>query len=194
MPNAGLPALLKLEEMRKSYRVLWFAFIYPSVLLLVLSCGTKETPKPVTYDGPLMEGEDVDMLYTEKDLIKVKMQAKKVNDLQNGDREFPEGIYLEFFDETGKLISTLVANQAYYFKQENKWRGRGKVEVKNIEKNQQLNTEELFWKPDTKKISTEKFVTIRTDSEILYGTGLDATENLSIYTITNPEGEIDVKE
>jgi len=180
--------------MRKSYCVLWFALIYPSVLLLVLSCGIKETPKPVTYDGPLMEGEDVDMLYTEKDLIKIKMKAKKVNDLQNGDREFPEGIYLEFFDETRKLTSTLVANHAYYFKQENKWRGRGKVEVKNIEKNQQLNTEELFWKPDTKKISTEKFVTIKTDSEILYGTGLDATENLSTYTITNPEGEIDVKE
>jgi LPS export ABC transporter protein LptC len=180
--------------MRKSYRVLWLAFIYPSVVLLVLSCGIKETPKPVIYDGPLMEGEDVDMLYTEKDLIKVKMKAKKVNDLQNGDREFPEGIYLEFFDETGKITSTLVANQAYYFKQEDKWRGRGKVEVKNIEKNQQLNTEELFWKPETKKIFTEKFVTIRTDSEILYGTGLDATENLSIYTITNPEGEINVKE
>ena len=90
--------------------------------------------------------------------------------------------------------STLVANQAYYFKQEDKWRGRGKVEVKNMEKNQQLNTEELFWKPETKKIFTDKFVTIKTDSEILYGTGLDATENLSTYTITNPEGEIDVKE
>ena len=194
MPNTCLPPPLNLEEMRKSYRVLWFAIIYPSVLSLILSCGTKETPKPATYDGPLTEAEDVDMLYTEKDQIKVKMKAKKANELQNGDREFPEGIYLEFFDENGKLKSTLVANKAYYFKQEDKWRGRGKVEVKNIEKNQQLNTEELFWKPETKKIFTDKFVTIKTDSEILYGTGLDATENLSTYTITNPEGEIDVKE
>jgi len=180
--------------MRKFYSMLWFTILYPGMVLLILSCAIKETPKPIIYDGPLTQGEDVEMLYTEKDLIKVKMKAKKVNDLQNGDREFPEGIYLEFFDETGKLTSTLIANQAYYFKQEDKWRGRGKVEVKNIEKNQQLNTEELFWKPETKKIFTEKFVTIRTESEILYGTGLDATENLSTYTITNPEGEMDVKE
>ncbi len=180
--------------MIKTYNVLRFAFFYPCVVLLVLSCGIKDTSKPVIYDGPLKEGEDVDMLYTEKDQIKVKLKAKKINELQNSDREFPEGIYLEFFDETGKLTSTLVANQAYYFKQEDKWRGRGKVEVKNIEKNQQLNTEELFWKPETKKIFTDKFVTIKTESEILYGTGLDATENLSTYTITNPEGEIDVKE
>lgn len=180
--------------MRKFYAVLFFVFLFPSVLLLVNSCGVKETPKPIIYSGPLTEAEDVDMLYTEKDQIKVKMKAKKANELQNGDREFPEGIYLEFFDEKGKLTSTLAANQAYFFKQENKWRGRGKVEVKNIEKNQQLNTEELFWKPETKKIFTEKFVTIKTESEILYGTGLDATENLSSYTITNPEGDIDVKE
>lgn len=180
--------------MRKFHAILCFVFLYPAVLLLILSCGVKEAPKPIIYDGPLTEAEDVDMLYTEKDQIKVKMKAKKINELQNGDREFPEGIYLEFFDETGKLTSTLAANQAYYFKQENKWRGRGKVEVKNIEKRQQLNTEELFWKPDTKKIFTEKFVTIKTESEILYGTGLDATENLSSYTIKNPEGDIDVKE
>jgi LPS export ABC transporter protein LptC len=192
-PRAG-PSLLNPEDMRKFYSVIWFAFLYPCVVLLIVSCGIKEAPKPVLYEGPLKEAEDVDMLYTEKDQIKIKLKAKKINELQNGDREFPEGIYIEFFDETGKLTSTLVANQAYYFKQEDKWRGRGKVEVKNIEKNQQLNTEELFWKPETKKIFTEKFVTIRTESEILYGTGLDATENLSTYTITNPEGEIDVKE
>ena len=180
--------------MRKFYCVARFAFLYPLVLTLVLSCGTKEVPKPIIYDGPLNEVEDVDMIYTEKDRIKVKMKAKKANELQNGDREFPDGIFLEFFDETGKLTSTLAANQAYFFKAENKWRGRGKVEVKNIEKKQQLNTEELFWKPETKKIFTDKFVTIKTESEILYGTGLDATENLSTYTITNPEGEMDVKE
>jgi hypothetical protein len=49
-----------------------------------------------------------------------------------------------------------------YFKDENKWRRRGgKVEVINTAKQEQLNTEELFWKPDTKKIFTDKFVTIK---------------------------------
>ncbi len=165
------------------------------VLMLLFSCSIKEAAKPIVYEGPLTEAEDVDMLYTEKDQIKVNMKAKKINELQNGDREFPEGIYLEFFDEFGKLTSTLRANQAYYFKQENKWRGRGKVEVKNIEKKQQLNTEELFWKPEAKKIFTDKFVTIRLENdEILYGTGLDAAQDLSTYTITKPEGEILVKD
>jgi LPS export ABC transporter protein LptC len=172
--------------------ILYFCLVLPTVLF---SCSIKEASKPIVYDGPLTEAEDVDMLYSEKDLIKVNMKAKKINELQNGDREWPDGIYLEFFDEFGKLTSTLRANQAYYFKLEDKWRGRGKVEVKNIEKQQQLNTEELFWKPETKKIFTEKFVTIRLENdEIIYGTGLDAAQDLSTYTITKPEGEVLVKE
>jgi len=163
--------------------------------LVAASCATKEVAKPQVYEGPLTEGEDVDMLYTEKDQIKMKLKAKKINELQNGDREFPEGLYVETYDDFGKLKSTLVANEAYFFKKETKWRGRGKVEVRNIEKGQQLNTEELFWKQDEKRIYTDKFVTIHLENdEILYGTGLDAAQDLSTYTITKPEGEVVVKD
>lgn len=163
-------------------------------LLFLSSCKIKETAKPLVYEGPLQEAEDILMHYTENDRVKAILKAKKVFEFQNGDREFPEGIYLEFFDKTGKLTSTLKANTAFYFKNESKWRGRGNVEVKNIDKNQQLNSEELFWKPDTKKIFTEKFVTITDERDVLYGTGLDAAEDMSLYTIKNPTGTMEVKD
>jgi len=162
--------------------------------LLVAGCKAKDQAAMVEYTGPLSESENVDVLYFEKDHIKVKMKARKILEFKNGDREFPEGIYLEFFDELGNMTSTLKANQAYFFKDINQWRGRGKVEVKNIEKKQQLNTEELFWKPDTKKIFTEKFVTIKLENEVLYGTGLDALQDLSTYTIKKPQGEFEIKD
>lgn len=157
-------------------------------------CQTKETTKPIIYEGPLREAENILMNYTENDRMKAILKAKKIFDYQNGDQEFPEGIYLEFFDKTGKLTSTLRANTAFYFKGENRWRGRGNVIVKNIEKGQQLNTEELFWKPDTKKIFNEKFVTITDENDVLYGTGLDAFEDMSSYNIKNPKGTIEMKD
>ncbi|MEQ8423521.1 MAG: LPS export ABC transporter periplasmic protein LptC [Cyclobacteriaceae bacterium] len=160
--------------------------------LVLFSCTPTSSPQPVEYKGPLKEAENVEMFYAEQDVIKTKMIAKKFLEFENGDREFPEGIYLEFFDETGKITSTLRANSAYYFSEEDKWRGRGKVEIVNIEKREQLNTEELFWKQDTKRIFTEKFVTIKLESEVIYGTGLEAAQDLSDYTIKNPEGEFDV--
>jgi len=159
---------------------------------LVVGCSTQEGTQPIEYKGPLKEAEDVEMFYTENDLVKVKLITKKIFEYENGDREFPEGLYLEFYDEEGKISSTLRANSAFYFQEENKWRGQGKVEVRNIEKNQQLNTEELFWKPDTKRIFTDKFVTIKLENEVIYGTGLDAAQDLADYTIKNPEGEFEV--
>jgi LPS export ABC transporter protein LptC len=164
------------------------------VFLSMLSCRKKEVAAVVEYTGPLSESENVDVLYFEKDHIKVKMISRKILEFKNGDREFPNGIYLEFFDEHGVMTSTLKANHAYYFKEINQWRGRGKVEVRNLEKKQQLTTEELFWKPDTKKIFTEKFVTIKLENEVLYGTGLDAHQDLSTYTIKKPQGEFEIKD
>jgi LPS export ABC transporter protein LptC len=162
--------------------------------MLLMGCNAQETAKPILYEGPLSEGEDITMHYSEKDIVKVLLKAKKIFEFQNGDREFPEGIYMEFYDEFGKLNSTLQANSAYFFKEENKWRGRGKVEVINTAKQEQLNTEELFWKPDTKKIFTDKFVTIKLQNEVIYGTGLDAAQDLSTYQIKNPEGEFVVED
>jgi len=162
--------------------------------LVICGCHQQEASKPVIYEGPLSEAEDVTMYYTEKEVVKVMLQAKKIFEFQNGDQEFPEGIYIEFFDEFGKKTSTLRANSAFFFKEENKWRGRGAVEVINIEKKEQLNTEELFWQRDTKKIFTDKFVTIKLQSEIIYGTGLEADQDLSNYQIKNPEGEFVVED
>ena len=163
-------------------------------LIILFGCGKSEVKELVEYTGPLREAENVETYFSEHDKIKVKMLADLVYELKNGDREFPKGIYLEFFNEFGRLESTLKANHAYFFKEENKWRGRGNVEVKNVEKNEQLNTEELFWKPVEKKIFTEKFVTIRQEGDVIYGIGLDAKQDLSQYTILKPTGEFEVKE
>ena len=163
-------------------------------LLIFTSCDKGELKEPLEYEGPLREVEKVELYFSENQRVKVKMVADLLYEYQNGDQEFPKGIYVEFFDETGKLESTLRANHAYYFKTEKQWRGRGKVEVKNIAKSEQLNTEELFWKPDEEKIHTDKFVTIRQEEDVLYGQGLEAKQDMSDYTILKPEGEFAVKE
>ncbi len=122
------------------------------------------------------------------------MIAALVYEYENGDREFPKGLYLEFYDEFENLESTLRANEAYFFKKDNLWRARGNVEVKNVKKKEQLNTEELFWNPKDKKIYTEKFLTIKQEDQVLSGEGLEAEQDLSLYKITNPTGEFDMKE
>ena len=170
------------------------ATVLPCIAISLLSCNQSDLKEPLIYDGPLRVGENVELDYTEDNRVKVKMTAPMALELENGDNEFPEGIYLEFYDETGKLESTLRANEAYYFKKDHLWRGRGKVEVKNLGKNEQLNTEELFWKPADEKIYTDKFVTIRQQSDVIYGQGLEAKQDMSDYIIKKPEGEFAVED
>jgi len=160
----------------------------------LVSCSKTEIKKPLEYEGPMREAENIEMFYTENDLVKVKMQAALLYEFQNGDQEFPKGIYLEFYDETGRLESTLRANNAYFFKEQDQWRAQGKVEVKNLVTDEQLNTEELFWKRSTKKIFTDKFVTIRQQGDVIYGEGLDADQDLSRYDIINPRGHTEIEE
>lgn len=170
-----------------------------AVLLLLIaafcsSCNNMEVKTPVEYKGPIRKGENVEHFYSENNKVKVKMVAAEVDEFENGDQEFPKGLYLEFYDPEGNLESTLRANHAYYFKKDEQWRGRGKVEVRNVEKQEQLNTEELFWKPKQKKIFTEKFVTIRQQGDVIYGTGLEANQDMSDYVIKKPYGDFEVKE
>lgn len=164
------------------------------IFFVAVSCIQKENAQPVEYEGPLQEAADVELFYAENQAIKVKMQTPLLYEFKTGDREFPKGIYLEFYNEAGILSSTLRADHAYYFKTEDKWRARGKVEVVNKEKNEQLNTEELFWFPAKEEILTEKFVTIKQQQTIVYGEGLQAKQDMSSYTITNPQGEIEIED
>lgn len=164
------------------------------IVLVIAACSDSGNKEILTYEGPLSEAENVEHFYTENDLVKVKMTAEQMFEFQNGDREFPKGLYMEFYNEFGRISSTLRANHAFYFKKEDQWRGQGNVEVKNIDKHEQLNTEELFWKPKEQNIFTDKFVTIRQQSDVIYGEGLEAKQDLSSYKILKPSGDLEIDE
>jgi len=171
-----------------------------TILLLVLgttffySCEDvkKEQEEMQLYEGPLRQIDSVKMYYSESTIKKVILNAVALLEYSNGDREFPKGIYIEFFEPDGGLSSTLKSNEAYFDKEKNLWKATGDVVVKSIVQNQQLNSEELFWKPDTEKIYTEKFVTIRMENEVIYGSGFESTQDFREYTIKNPKGEFDL--
>jgi LPS export ABC transporter protein LptC len=193
-------AINRILKLTKAIVLLWpFSFymnklFFVWIFLQLAACGKTEMIQPLEYDGPQREGEQVEMHYSENEVVKVRMLADLVYEYQVGDREFPKGIYMEFFNELGVLSSTLRANHAYYSKKDNTWKATGKVEVINLEKNEQLNTEELFWRPEKEEIYTESFVTIRMQTEVIYGEGLEAKQDMSSYTIKKPQGEFTIEE
>ena len=53
-------------------------------------CDKKKGIGPLVYEGPVREAENVVLLYSEDQIIKVRLEASRVYEYANGDREFPE--------------------------------------------------------------------------------------------------------
>jgi LPS export ABC transporter protein LptC len=107
--------------------------------------------------------------------------------------EFPDGIFLQFYDKEERIISTLKGNRGYFFNQKNFYRAEGDVHMINLFTRDELSSEELIWEPNDEKIRTEKFVTIKTEDEIHTGEGLIADQDFIKYKIIKPTGSISLE-
>ncbi len=146
------------------------------------------------YDGPIAMLEKVNLYYSDSARVKVKMKAPVENEYLNGNRIFPKGIDLTFFDILGDTNAILTSNYAIFDKNTGIYTVRGNVVIIGIKEYKKINTEELFWNPTTKQVYTEKFVRIETKEEILTGNGLTASQDFKTYRITKPTGIFSVKE
>lgn len=165
------------------------------LIVLFTSCRKSQDIESVaTYEGPFMEAYNIETLYSDSAVLRIRLKSPEQLELKSGDREFPKGLYIEFFDETGKKSATLKSNRGTYKKEENLYIVRGNVIANNIVEEQTLHTEELNWDPETKKVYTDKFVRIVSPEQIITGTGLDANEDFSEYTIRGSRGEFTMDE
>jgi len=164
-------------------------------ILLITSCNktSESVEKVIPYNGPMMVAENIETIYSDSAYTKLKLQAPVQNVLQNNNREFPQGIYVEFFDKGVDPKAILTSNYAIFYKDQNLYKVSGKVVVDNKRDGKKLSTEELFWSPETDKIYTDKFVIIQTPNETIKGDGLDAKQDFSSYSIRNPIGTVLVK-
>lgn len=154
------------------------------LLLSLLSCGEEVDSSILeTYKGPVGLAFDIEMFHSDSTIIRTKVIAKKQMEFATGDQEFPEGIEIFFYDIEGNTSSTMRADKGYFDRTKNIYRGEGDVRVHNIEKDQKLSSEELYWDPNAKKIYTEKFVTIQEKETIFNGTGMEADDKFSTYKL-----------
>lgn len=160
------------------------------VVGLLVACSQEKTQIPKDYNGPLMSATDIHTIFTDSAQPKIDMTAPMQNEYANGNRVFPKGITIWFYNEQGQLESKLTANHGYYDKATEIYTGKGNVVVENIIKHEKLNSEELKWSRFEKRVYTDKFVRIETPQEILLGEGLTAAQDFSTYRILKPRGTL----
>jgi LPS export ABC transporter protein LptC len=174
-------------------RILYSAFF---ILILVAQMGCVNDVSEVNEATRLTEpgvetGKNIELFYSEDGEPKVRVKAPVLTRYHTGDpyTEFNEGIQVDFFNDSLRVITVLTANYAIRYEKELKTVMRNDVQVVN-EKNEHLSTEELIWDEKKHIIYSEKFVKITTPDQVLYGEGMEADEQLTKYIIKKPQGTI----
>lgn len=168
----------------------WPLLFFFSIISLLIACDGEmsEDAEKSIYQGPQRTLENAEIFHSDSGRLKAKIIATKVYNLQNGDREAPEGMFITFYERDGSKSSTLKSDYAYYNGETKIWQAQGNVIVNNIHNKETLKTEELFWDPQTGDVNTEKFVKIETPEEVITGTGLVAKQDFSSWSLKQPEG------
>lgn len=163
------------------------SYLFLSLVILACSDKTKVVDQEL-YDGPMVSMDNIDVLISDSTKIKMRLVAKKQLVLKNNDREFPEGVYIEFYNVFGQMTSTLESNTGYHYSKEDYYKAEGNVIMKSKIDKRELTSELLNWVPKDERIYTDKFVTIVTRDDVITGEGLEAKEDLEEYTILKPSG------
>ncbi|MCK5702037.1 MAG: LPS export ABC transporter periplasmic protein LptC, partial [Cyclobacteriaceae bacterium] len=177
-------------------KILHFTFYLLFISSFFFNCSSKTDAviEIQEYTGPIVETGYAITYYSDSALVKMKMEAPRQLVFRAGDREFPQGLFIEFFDKEGKPTSTLKADYCYYTKKENLYKATGNVVIRNIETGDKLDTEELFWSRKKEEVFTDKFVRIEKDGELHVGEGLEAKQDFSYWKILKSKGTLSLNE
>lgn len=100
---------------------------------------------------------------------------------------FPEGLYLRKYDPMFRVIASVAADSAVYFRNQRVWRLDGHVELTKLPKDLFL-TQQLFWDERREQLYSDSFIHIETATHVLEGHGFVSNQNLTQYRIIRPTG------
>lgn len=106
---------------------------------------------------------------------------------------FPKGIYLQKYDRAFRVIATVAADSARYFKVDRIWRLDGNVEMHKAPSDLFLS-EQIYWNERQGTIYTDSFIHIENATHVLEGHGMISNDRLTAYRIIRPTGIFPIEE
>lgn len=159
-----------------------------TIVFFIVSC--QEDVKPLIKnnfgDGeiPYQESWDSKILITGDGLLKAIIYSDHISVYEEKKETLLEGVKINFFDEHEIRSSTLTSKKGRVDDKTQDMIAIDSVVAQN-DSGTVLRTNELKWINKTKKITTDKFVTITTNEEHIEGYGFVSDQGLKSYTIYN---------
>jgi LPS export ABC transporter protein LptC len=162
---------------------------------ILFSCvNDLETIQKVTYDpkAPNEVTKNLKMFYTDSGYARIEVYAGLAETYSKPEpiTKLKDGLKVNFFSSQGEIVSTLTA----LYGEVNFSKGllfvKDSVRLVNLEKNQRLETEILFWNQKDSSIYTNSDVIVKSPQGVLYGKGIQTKQDFSYYEFLKPYGKI----
>lgn len=176
-------------EYKKLFKI-QFTIVIVFQLFLIFSCSKKKSNMSEKYDGPISITDNLDAIFKDSNRTVVKIFAAIREEYKNGNQIFKDSVFVTFYNEEGQKTSTLQSKYAFYDKSSDRWIVKDSVRLRNLTKEETLQTEELIYERKKNKIYTDKFVQIFTPDYRIFGEGLETDEKFEHYKIHRVKGKI----
>ncbi len=168
---------------------------FATALAIIIGSCTKESKVDISRslnpeNMPSMVTHNISTLISDSGVTQYKIVAPVWYVFDEVDTPywlFPEGLYLQKYDPDFKVVATVAADSARFFKIQKLWKLEGNVEMTKAPKDLFLS-ERVFWDQRKARLYSDTFIHIENETHILEGTGFESNERLTQYRILHPTG------
>ena len=183
---------LKKRLKRNGGRIAAVVAVIVLVILIALPSEEKKTETVrLDYDPettPTMVTDDVRTLISDSGYVRYQINSPlwlMFNEASRPAWKFPDGLFLEKFDDTMAVNATFRCDSATYFSDERLWRFDGNVRMLN-DLGDRFLTQQLYWDQLDHKIRSDSFIHIERSDRVIEGYGFESNENITIYRVHRP--------
>jgi LPS export ABC transporter protein LptC len=180
----------------KSYTIIAFYLLLAAIISTACKKNDPKEVEALTIKAtPTEVATGVEAIYSDSAIVKARLTAPvMIRSLTDSPVvEMPKGVEVLFYDKNLKVNSKLRANYGIRYVMRNITITRGNVVVVNV-KGDTMNTEELIWHEATERVTSKKFVKVKTKEEIILAEGFESDVNFTKYTFYKIKGTISIKQ
>lgn len=156
-----------------------------AVAFVVYSCKSNlsEAEKLDLNSIPLQTVENMFFVQTENGRLKMRVQAGRMETYERDTityELFPDGLQVFAYAEDGSLETTITSREARHDKfnslAQEKWSAYGNVVIRNIAKQQTMESDTIYWDQAKHEIWTDCYIKMYSPSGTMQGYGMRSDE------------------
>ena len=165
-----------------------------AVAFVVFSCKGKlgEADSLNLKEVPVQTVDNMFIVQTKNGRIQMRSEAPLMERYERDTLTyelFPEGFFVYGYTEEEMLETEIVADQARHLKYKDGrevWEAFGNVVVKNLMKQEVMETDTLYWDQENEKIYTHCYVKLYSPDGFMQGYGMESDQRARNSVIYNP--------